>query len=63
MLTQHYLSFFEKNMGDYIFTVLQLLSITNDFSSKFQSSMQSFITSCRQEKVAFWPMDELNHHQ
>ena len=60
MLTQHYLSFLVKFLGDNIFAMLQSPS---DVSRKLQSSMTILHQSCWQEKfVGFWQINELIHH-
>ena len=52
--------------GLYIYICLQLLSLTKCFFIQFHPicnhPWQYFITSCWQEKVGFWPMDDLIHH-
>ena len=45
-----------------MFTVLQVLSLTSDFSSNFQSSMKIFHHELMKEKVGVLPTDELIHH-
>ena len=50
-------------LGDYRFTMLQLLSFIKwQFTPYFNHQRQYIITSCWQEKVGFWPMNELIHH-
>ena len=59
MLTQQYLSFLVNLLGDYGFTVLQWPSLTKwYFIQNSNNPWQYFITSCWQEKVRFWPMDD-----
>ena len=63
MLTQHYLSFFVKFLGDYRITMLQLMSFTKSFSIQISNIHDNFSSQVvGKEKVGYWPMDELIHH-
>ena len=65
MSTQHYLSLLVKKIGALRCTsmVLQLWSVPKWFSIQVSIIRdENFITSCWQEKVRCWWMDELIHH-